>query len=98
MLATLTLGVSWLVAGADSVVRADDGGAPGGLAPTAAAVSDHAPPALEGTAEEEREYARREAMSPEVQEFVGGDGVVVAVLVIGVLVLVYLILDKEDKI
>ena len=56
-------------------------------------------PAQAGTVEEAREYALREAGSPEVLEFVGGHGgFAVALLVIGILVLAFLYLQKEGKI
>jgi len=54
---------------------------------------------LPGTADEALDYATREAASPEAQEFVGGHGgVVLAVLIIGAFVLLFLLLKKEEKI
>jgi hypothetical protein len=48
---------------------------------------------------EAREYEMREAASPEVQEFVGGDGsgVIVAILLIGFLVFLVLYFGPEIK-
>ena len=55
--------------------------------------------ALTGTDAEAEEYARREMESPGAQEFVGGHGdVVIVVLLIGMFVLLYLFLKKEEKI
>ena len=53
---------------------------------------------LPGTAGEALDYAMREAESPEAQEFAGGHGVAVAIVLIGFLVLLYLYLKKEGKI
>jgi hypothetical protein len=53
---------------------------------------------LPGTTGEALDYAMREAESPEAQEFVGGHGVAVAIVLIAFLVLLYLFLKKEGKI
>jgi len=54
------------------------------------------PAPLPGTAEEARDYERREAESPEVQEFVGGGwDFVIGLLVIAALVLVIILLARE---
>ena len=49
-----------------------------------------------GTDDEARDYALREAASPEVQDFVGGDGWFVALL-LAAMILVVVILILEDK-
>ena len=52
-----------------------------------------------GTTGEALDYAMREAESPEAQEFVGGHGeFLFIVLLIGIFVLAYLMLKKEDKV
>ncbi len=56
-------------------------------------------PVREGSGEEALAYATREAESPEVAEFVGGDcGVAVAVVLLAALVFLFLFLQKENKI
>jgi len=78
------LGAGLLLLGGASAARADGGGSPA---------------ALPGTDAEARDYALREATSPGVQEFIGGDGgFVLAILVIGLLVILFLYLDKQGKI
>ena len=51
-----------------------------------------------GTTGEALDYAMREAESPEAQEFTGGHGAAVAIVLIGFLVLLYLYLKKEGKV
>jgi hypothetical protein len=54
---------------------------------------------LPGSAGEALDYAMRDAESPEAQEFVGGHGeVLFIILIVGVFILAYLMLKKEDKI
>ena len=54
---------------------------------------------LPGSAGEALDYAMREAESPEAQEFVGGHGeVLVVILLVGLFVFAYLLLKKEGKI
>ena len=67
--------------------------------PAAPAVAAPAAPAVPGTDAESDEYARREAASPEAQEFVGGDcGFFVFVFVVAMVVVLVLYLSKEGKI
>lgn len=97
LLPGLVLGAALLLAGGPRAARADDPerGAPAPIAVDAAAPA----PAQPVTDAEATDYAQREAESPELQEYTGGDGgLVVAVFLIGVLVLVYLFLKKEGKI
>jgi hypothetical protein len=67
------------------------GGRPVPECSVAPAADVPAPPIQPGTTEEEREYGRREADSPEVQEFQGGGVVGLVVLVLLVVLIVYLI-------
>jgi hypothetical protein len=91
--AALALGA--LLAGGTPAARA---GEEAPRSPSAAVVSpDGSPPPQPGTGAEEREYELREAASPEVQEFVGGDGggFLFGVLVLAALVLLVVVLAKE---
>lgn len=68
------------------------------LAMLATPILDALPP-RGGSGEEAVEYAMREAESPGVAEFVGGDcGVAVAVVLLAAFVLLFLYLQKENKI
>jgi hypothetical protein len=95
----LVFGAALLVAGGPRAALADDAG---NGAPAPIAVDAPAPvtaPVQPGTDVEARDYELREAESPEVQEFTGGDGGLVAlVLVVGILILAYLFLKKEGRI
>jgi hypothetical protein len=75
------------------------GAAPG---PVAAAPLDPAPVHAQALAQaqaDERDYAQREAESPEVQEFVGGDcGFAWFILFAALVVVLVLYLQKENKI
>jgi len=95
----LVLGAVLFLADGRGTVRADSP-ACGDAVPALAAPDAGGPVAAQpGTDEESREYRQREAESPEVQEFVGGDGgFVFAVLVLAALVLLFLYLKKEGKI
>jgi hypothetical protein len=54
---------------------------------------------LPGGAGEAIDYAMREAESPEAQEFVGGHGeVLFIILIVGVFILAYMMLKKENAI
>jgi hypothetical protein len=93
----LVIGAAWLAGIVPGTARAQDPG-PAGVEVIAPAGAGPAPAPAAGTAEEEEAYARREAASPEAREFVGGDGVVVVVLLVGIFVLAYLLLKKEGRI
>ena len=56
------------------------------------AEADLAKPPQAGTESEETEYALREAASPEVQEFEGGETVVVSVSLLAILLIVLVVI------
>jgi hypothetical protein len=93
MLVVVLAAGALLVAGAPEVL-ADASGASD---PTAVLSADAGGPAgaVPGSDAEATEYARREAASPEVQEFVGGHGTLFGLLVFVALVLLIIWLAKE---
>jgi hypothetical protein len=93
--AALAAGALLFAGAADA--RAEGPGADGPAVVLADAVDS--PSAQPASDAEAREYATREAASPEVQEFVGGhwEGVLVAVLVIGFLVFLVIYFGEEMK-
>lgn len=56
----------------------------------------HLPLPEPGTRADEAGYALREAASPEVQEFLGGDTVVVSVSLVTILIVLIIILIVSD--
>jgi len=87
------LGATVLLGAGASEARAD-AAADGPAVPATVAAPDPAP-ARPGTDAEARDYALREAASPEAREFVGGHGTVIGLLVFVALVLFIVWLAKE---
>jgi hypothetical protein len=83
-----------LFVGSPSVARADSPEAP---APCAVAADEGAPVVAQaGTDAEARAYEQREATSPDVQDFAGGDVVIgVSILALVVIVLIVVLLMHD---